>query len=73
MQAQGYPSGDFEQRAADISVDHPAVVENYRAAHEIALRSSDGQANTEELRRAMVHYRTLLQELLNDQPQRRSA
>lgn len=74
MQARGYPMGDFEQRAADISVDHPVVVENYRAAHEIALRHSKGQASTEDLRQAMVHYRRLFQELL-DQPQsnRRSA
>lgn len=68
MQARGYPMGDFEQRAQDISVDHPAVVENYRAAHAIALRHSRGQASTEDLRQAMVHYRTLFQELL-DQPQ----
>jgi len=73
MQARGYPVGDFEQRAADLSVDHPALVENHRAAHEIALRSRRGQVSTEELRRAMVHYRTLLQELLRDRPQRRSA
>jgi FtsZ-interacting cell division protein ZipA len=74
MQARGYPMGDFEQRAADISVDHPVVVENYRAGHAIALRHSRGEASTEDLRQAMVHYRTLFQELL-DQPQsnRRSA
>jgi hypothetical protein len=74
MQARGYPMGDFEQRAADISVDHPVVVENYRAAHAIAIRHSKGQASTEDLRQAMVHYRTLFQELL-DEPQanRRSA
>ena len=74
MQARGYPMGDFEQRAGDISVDHPSVVENYRAAHTIALRHSRGQASTEDLRQAMVHYRTLFQELL-DEPQsnRRSA
>jgi hypothetical protein len=73
MQAHGYPIADFEQRVADLSVDHPAMVENYRAAHEIALRSNRGQTSTEELRRAIVHYRALLQELLDDQPQRRSA
>lgn len=74
MQARGYPMGDFDQRAADISVEHPVVVENYRAAHAIATRHSKGQASTEDLRQAMVHYRTLFQELL-DQPQanRRSA
>lgn len=74
MQARGYPMGDFEQRAADISVDHPGVVENYRAAHDIALRHGRGQASTEDLRKAMVHYRTLFQELLeSDQPTRKGA
>lgn len=68
MQARGYPIGEFEQRAADISVDHPVVVENYRAAHDIAMRHSTGRASTEDLRQAMVHYRALFQELL-DQPQ----
>jgi hypothetical protein len=66
MQARGYPVGDFEQRAADISVDHPVVVENYRAAHDIALSHSRGQASTEDLRKAMVHYRSLFEELLDD-------
>ena len=66
MQARGYPIADFEQQAANISVDHPVVVENYRNAHEIALRHDRGQASTEDLRRAMVHYRSLFQELLDD-------
>jgi len=66
MQARGYPMGNFEQRAADISVDHPIVVENYRAAHDIALRHSRGQASTEDLRKAMVYYRSLFDELLSD-------
>jgi len=74
MQARGYPIGEFEQRAADISVDHPVVVENYRAAHDIALRHSSGRASTEDLRQAMVHYRALFQELLDErQPQRKGA
>jgi hypothetical protein len=74
MQARGYPMGDFEQRAADISVDHPAVVDNYRTAHDIALRHSRGQASTEDLRRAMVLYRSLFDELLGDrQLERRGA
>ena len=60
--------GDFEQRAADISVDHPVVVDEYRAAHSIALRHDRGQASTEDLRKAMVHYRTLFQDLLAGQP-----
>jgi hypothetical protein len=64
MQARGYPVGRFEQRAADISVDHPNVVTNYRAAHNIALDNERGGADTEELRQAMVHYRLLFEELL---------
>ena len=66
MQTRGYPIGEFEQRAADISVDHPIVVENYRAAHQIAMRHSAGKASTEDLRQAMVHYRVLFQELLEE-------
>jgi len=65
---------DFDQRTADISVDHPVVVENYRAAHDIALRHSRGQASTEDLRRAMVHYRSLFDELLQESlPTRKEA
>jgi hypothetical protein len=64
MMKRGYPMGDFERRAADISVDHPAVVENYRAAQSIAVRDERGEADTEELRKAVVHYRTLFDELL---------
>src|ERR1035438_1911817 len=61
---RGYPMGDFERRAADISVDHPAVVANYRAAQVIAARNQRGEADTEELRKAVVHYRALFDELL---------
>jgi hypothetical protein len=61
---RGYPMTNFEQRAADISVSYPAVVQNYRAAHDIVLRREDGQATTEDLRQAMVHYRSLFDELL---------
>jgi hypothetical protein len=64
MQARGYPVGDFEQRAADISVDYPNVMTNYRAGRDIALRNNSGKATTEDLRQAMVHYRSLFQELL---------
>jgi len=64
MRARGYPVGDFEQRAADISVDHPIVVENYRAARAIAVANERGQAGTEELRQAIVHYRVLFEDLL---------
>lgn len=66
MSTRGYPVSDFEQRAADISVDHPLVMENYRTAHEIALRQTKGQANTEDLRQAMIHYRTLFEELVSE-------
>ena len=66
MSTRGYPVSNFEQRAADISVDHPLVLENYRTAHEIALRQTRGQASTEDLRQAMVHYRTLFEELVSE-------
>jgi hypothetical protein len=64
MRARGYPISDFDQRAADISVDHPRVVENYRSAHEIALRVGKDEATTEDLRTAMIHYRSLFEELV---------
>jgi hypothetical protein len=66
MSTRGYPVSDFEQRAADISVDHPLVMENYRTAHAIAVRQTQGQANTEDLRQAMIHYRTLFGELVGE-------
>ncbi|HEY2472260.1 MAG TPA: hypothetical protein VGI45_31020 [Terracidiphilus sp.] len=66
MATCGYPMGDFEQRAADISVDHPIVTQNYRSAHEIALRQTRGQSSTEDLRRAMIHYRALFDDLVNE-------
>jgi len=65
MHARGYPVGDFEQRAEDISVNHPHVVEHYRIAHEIALRDRAGHAGTEDLRNALVHYRALFEDLLD--------
>jgi hypothetical protein len=68
MIKRGYPMGDFELRAADISVDHPSVVKNYRAAQIIALRNARREADTEELRTAVVHYRTLFDELLGVVP-----
>lgn len=64
MKTRGYPVSDFDQRAADISVDHPRLVENYRSAHEIALRVGKDQATTEDLRAAMIHYRSLFEELV---------
>ena len=66
MATRGYPVGDFETRAADISVDHPMVVQNYRAAHDIAVRHLKGQASTEDLRRAMIHYRALFDDLVSE-------
>jgi hypothetical protein len=68
MAARGYPVGDFEQRVADISVDHPGVVMHYRAAREIALHHARGEASTEDLRQAMVHYRALFEDLLETAP-----
>lgn len=65
MAARGYPLGDFEQRVADISVDHPDVVMNYRAAREIAMLHERGEASTEELRQGMVHFRALFRDLLD--------
>ncbi len=66
MRERGYPVDDFERRAADVSVDHPTVVDNYRAAHAIAEANVAGTATTEDLRRALVHYRALFGELLED-------
>jgi hypothetical protein len=75
MAARGYPLDDFETRAADLSVDHPRVVENYRIARGVAIRREKGQAETEELRQAVVNYRTLFEDLLevNDRDVRRRA
>jgi hypothetical protein len=64
MRDRGYPVDDFDQRASDLSVDYPEVVENYRSAHTIASRNGPNAANTEDLRKAMVHYRALFNELL---------
>jgi hypothetical protein len=68
MQTRAYPVSDFEQRAADISVNYPALVSNYRAAREIAVKNEQHQADTEELRKAMIHYRSLFEELLGKEP-----
>jgi hypothetical protein len=68
MKARGYPMSEFEHRAEDLSVDHPHVVRNYRAAHEVARRQQSGQASTEELRQALVYYRDLFDELLEARP-----
>jgi hypothetical protein len=68
MLTRGYPVGNFEQQVADISVDHPDVVMNYRAAREIADQHARGEATTEDLRQAMVHYRALFRDLLESPP-----
>ena len=65
MASRGYPMGDFEQRAADVSVNYPGVVQNYRSARTIVVRRSSGQASTEDLRQAMVYFRSLFDELLD--------
>ncbi len=67
MLKRGYPMGDFKRRAANISVNHPAVVHNYQAAQAIAVRAERGHANLEELRQAVVHYHVLFAELLEMQ------
>jgi len=64
MRTRGYPVADFEQRVEDISVDHPHLVQNYRAAREVAMRHRRGEASTEDLRKALVYYRGLFDELL---------
>jgi hypothetical protein len=68
MNERGYPVVSFDQMAADISVEHPGVVQNYRAAHRIAVSNTRGIATTEDLRQAMVHYRALFSELLGATP-----
>jgi hypothetical protein len=68
MRERGYPVEDFGQRAADVSVDHAEVVSNYRAAHGISVANERGKATTEDLRTAMVHYRSLFTELLEARP-----
>ena len=66
MEARGYPIVDFDRRSADLSVDHPEVVQNYRSAHDIAIRHARGEADTEDLRQAMIHYRSLFEELIHE-------
>jgi len=65
--ARGYPVAEFDQRAADLSVDHPLVMENYRSAHAVVVRPGGVQATTEELRAAMIHYRSIFDELVQVQ------
>jgi hypothetical protein len=68
MRDRGYPMDNFEQQSADVSVDHPRVVDNYRAAHAISMASDQEKATTEDLRQAMIHYRSLFDELLGETP-----
>jgi hypothetical protein len=69
MRERGYPTDEFDQRAADVSVDHPHLVENYRAAQAIYLADQQGEASTEQLRKALIHYRALFAELLETDEQ----
>ena len=69
MSARGYPMGDFEQRVADLSVEHANVIHHYRAARAIAIANHEGKAGTEDLRQAMMHYRALFSDLLQPQAQ----
>ena len=66
MEARGYPIDNFEQRWELISVDHPVLVQNYRAAHDVAMRQKSGHVTAEDLRKAMIHYRSLFDELLRE-------
>jgi hypothetical protein len=66
MQGRGYPTGEFDQQTADLSVEHADVIENFRKAHDITLDSERGRATTEQLRMAMVHYRSVFEALVRD-------
>ena len=68
MSARGYPVTDFDRVSEDLSVDHPVVIQHYRAAHDIAVRHERGEADTEALRKAMIHYRELFDELVSEEP-----
>ncbi len=67
LEARGYPKNGFEQRAADVSVTYPRLMENYRVGHDIAFRSGKSDASTEELRTAMIQYRAIFEELVQEQ------
>lgn len=73
MRARGYPTQSFEQRVADLSVEHPTVVQHYRAAHELSRSVFNGTVDTEQLRQAIVHYRMLFNDLLNERRDPESA
>ncbi|GIF09246.1 hypothetical protein [Actinoplanes siamensis] len=65
---RGYPTGDYDERLANLSVEHAATLEHYRSAHDISARSKNGEAGTEDLRQALVHYRALFADLLGEDP-----
>jgi hypothetical protein len=73
MRARGYPVQDFDTLASDLSVNYPEFTENYRLAHDIFLRNEQGRATTEDLRQAVIHYRSVFSELLEEEPRRRAA
>lgn len=73
MRDRGYPTEGFDQQAGDLSVDHAGVIDDYRKAHEISLRNDRNEATTDDLRQAMVHYRSLFQALLGEQPGMRAS
>jgi hypothetical protein len=73
MVERGYPVEKFDQRAADLSVDHPRVVENYREGHRLATKNQDNGSDTEDLRQAMRHYGALFEELVESDSQQRKA
>jgi hypothetical protein len=68
MAERGYPTDDFDQEAADLSVDHPQLVQRYRTARSAWVATTQGAAETEELREAVIHYRALFEELLGPEP-----
>ncbi|MGW3789395.1 hypothetical protein ACWD5Z_32860 [Micromonospora chokoriensis] len=68
IEEQGYPTGDFSDQIAHLSVEHARTLTNYRDAHDIHLRNTRGEASTEELRQAVVHYRALFADLLGEEP-----
>jgi hypothetical protein len=72
MSDRGYPAGDFDQQAADLSVEHSDVLGHYRKAHTISQRTDADPASTEDLREAMVHYRTLFEDLVDHATPERS-
>jgi hypothetical protein len=73
MRVRGFPTADFDQRAADLSVEHPRLVQSYHAAHDLALKSRGERASTEDLRQTLVHYRVVFEELIAPPPQELAA